>query len=90
MRTPWLVNVGAGVLIVAMAVAIGVVAWPLPRRARWVFAVRESFAALIGVGLAIEPWARSAGNGVSLVGFLGLLTVSVLGRRLRGEVRTAP
>jgi hypothetical protein len=84
------VNVGAGVLIVGMAVVVARIAWPLPPRARWVFVVRESFLALIGIGLAVEPWARSNGNGVAVFGFLGLLVMAVLGRRLRGEVRRAP
>jgi hypothetical protein len=66
------------------------IAWPFSPRVRWVFVVREGFLALIGVGLAVEPWARSGGNTVALVGFLGLLVMAVLGRRLRGEVRRAP
>ena len=90
MATPWPVNVGAGALLVAIALVVARVAWSLPPRARWVFVVRQSFLALIGVGVAVGPWSATVGNGVALIGFVGLFVMTVLGRRLRGELRPAP
>jgi hypothetical protein len=89
MATPWPVSVVAGALLIAMAVALVGFAWPLEARARWVFVVRETFAALIGVGVAVEPWSPSASGWLVFVGLIGALMLTVFGRRLRGEVRRA-
>ncbi len=90
MSAPWPVSVAAGVLLVAMAVGLVAFGWSLPPRARWVLVVRESFLALVGVGVAVEPWFAHLGGSLAFVGLVGMLVMTVLGRRLRGELRTTP
>jgi len=49
--------------------------------------MREFFLALVGIGVAVEPWFAHLGGSLAFIGLVGMLALTVLGRRLRGGVR---
>jgi hypothetical protein len=81
-----------GALLFALAIAG---AWSssrrsLPARTRWVLIAGDASIALMGVGVAVVPWARAVGAAIGLIGVLGRAYFGIWGLLLRGADRRAP
>ena len=91
MANPWLVSV-AGALLAAGAFASvrSTSKRALPARTGRVLAARDASLALMGVGVAVVPWARLVGLGIGLTGMMARLYFQILASVERRADRRAP
>jgi hypothetical protein len=84
MSIAWPVSI-AGALFAAWAIASArsTSKRTLPARTRWVLVARDASLALIGVGIAVVPWARPVGLGIGIIGMMGRLYFQILASLVR-------
>jgi hypothetical protein len=82
----------AGLPLAAWAIVTARSTWKraVAVRTRWVLIAREISVALIGVGVAIVPWARLVGVVIGVIGVMGRAYFGVWGLMLGGAKRRTP